>query len=83
MTPPFLCSLLPDSVEVHDASTLLPLQRLKLSVSAINMSMSPCVSASGNHQIFVSTGDSVRLLKMVPLSVQVLKLVRHIAIHCR
>lgn len=79
VTSPFLVSLLQDSVEVHDIYTLSSLQRIKFVAPSIPLSLYLCdnVSVSTNTSViripccYVLTSDSINILTLIPLSVQV------------
>lgn len=75
---PFLLTLLTDSVEVHNEASLMALQRIKFPAgsASASLSMATCLigGASGMDQAFVSTGDQLIMLRMVPLNQQVFEL---------
>lgn len=78
---PFLLSVLSDSsIEVHDLATLVPLQRISISSPSPHvLSLSLCVddpSRAGpnpnfSYHAFISNGEQLSVLKMIPLSAQV------------
>lgn len=73
---PFILSLLQDSVEIHDMISLTSLQRISISCSPnTSMSLCPCSFGSGLEHAYLSVGDQISFLKMVPLSTQVQTLV--------
>lgn len=83
---PFIVSLLSDSLEIHDVASLSTLQRIALpssapisaftSVVAITYSFSSCeIDASKGQEFgYVSAGDQVHVLRMTPLSTQIMSL---------
>jgi hypothetical protein len=73
---PFLASVLPDSVEIHDLASLAPLQRITLSTLGSHelsfCSSSVELSNSSQEFGFVCNGEEMSLLKMIPIAKQVL-----------
>jgi hypothetical protein len=73
---PFLLTLLLDSIEVHDITTLLSLQRIRFSTPAFPTSLCSIDNMIGSPSAaYISAPDSVVVLTMVPLSTQVFRLV--------
>jgi hypothetical protein len=73
---PFILSLLQDSVEIHDMISLASLQRIMISAPPnTSMSLCPCSFGSGLENAYLSIGDQITFLKMVPISTQVQALV--------
>ena len=73
---PFILSLLQDSIEIHDMISLASLQRIMISASPnTSMSLYPCSFGPGLEHAYLSVGDQITFLKMIPLSIQVQALV--------
>ena len=73
---PFIVTVLQDSVEIHDLAALVPLQRITISVlGGHEISFCSCsVELSNSTQLFgfICNGEELSLLKMIPLSKQVI-----------
>jgi hypothetical protein len=73
---PFLLTLLLDSIEVHDITSLLSLQRIRFSTPAFPTSLCSIETMPGAPSAaYVSASETVVVLTMVPLSSQVMRLV--------
>lgn len=72
---PFVVSGLPDSVEIHDLASLVPLQRITISTLGAH-EISFCsgsleLSTATQQFGFVCNGEELSLLKMIPIAKQV------------
>lgn len=75
LVSPFVISLSTDCLEVHDIASLTMLQKIPLSSTNGLLSLQPVSLMNGATTAFVSTGEAIMILKMIPLGFQVTRLV--------